>query len=56
METPGYLPEYCAIHNALLYKITANKIYVATLYVDVSLNDGDDFSRSDRRTDDAVVE
>lgn len=56
MKTPGYLPEYCAIHDALLYKITANKIYVATLKVDVSLNDGDPFGRSDRRTDDVVVE
>lgn len=36
----SYLPEEnCAIHNVLLYKITANKIYVAILYVDVNLND-----------------
>lgn len=33
-----YLPENCAIHNELLYKITANKIYVAILKMDANLN------------------
>lgn len=59
-----YLPENCAMHNVLLYKITANKIYAATWKVDVSLNgaaahaDADNFDsdlwcfgRSNRRTD-----
>lgn len=35
----SYSPDNCATHNVLLYKITANKIYVAILYVDVNLND-----------------